>query len=313
MPPTRRALLASTASALTGIAGCLWTSSGDDSSTAGTTGRARTEASRTTDTVRTTDTFEPSESTGEESTTPATEDFEISFVGHAVQRSAFWPRNADVTSVWAPADRQLLFAMVTVEGGRPRDVPLERFSVSVGEHSVDHAETVADGDNQAWRPEPDGCDCPDEYDAYARFPLPAPLSAERGEVVWDGPESARTWSLPGSALSSLAAPTTTFELGEVETPSSTRPREAYDVTYEVENVGEETGIARGALSQEGPLYGVLDTAAEEVAPGEALTRRVGVEHPGATEGSEAALALSTVGGAADWTVPVEGTGTTARG
>lgn len=320
MPSTRRTLLASAGSALAGVAGCLQTRPGDDSEPTSTdrpadspgTTPPPTDASRTTDTVETDD-------SSESSTTTAADpgDFEVSFVGHAVQRSAFWPALPDLTRVWSPPDRQLLFAMVTVEGGRPENLPLDRFSLQVDDRTVDHAETVDDGDSGAYRPMPDGCECsggdrdrPYEYDAYAIFPLPAPLSAEDGEVVREGPERTRTWSLPESALSSLAAPTTTFELREVDAPSSTRPDEGYDVTYEVENVGDERGTARGAVSQEGPFYGVLDTAAEEVAPGESLTRSAEVQYPGSSGESEARLVLSTVGGDEDVTVPVEGVTTT---
>lgn len=280
----RRALLASLAGAAAGVAGCL----------------SRDRPGWTPRTDRT-----PASPTPSPSPSPAGPP-SVSFVGHAVQRSAFYPRQPDFEVVWAPPDRQLLFAMVVVEGGEPTDLAFEDFSLHVGDRTVAEAEGVAGQDGETYYPQPDECDCDGTYETYTTYPLPAPLSADAGEVRWEGPEETSTWALPDGALDALAAPTTGWELLGFDAPDSVGPDERFRVAVEARNVGDAAGTFRGVLDQAGPVYGVADRWKTAVAPGQTLRREseIGVLAEIEESVDEVRLRLRTVAGDVDHAVQV---------
>lgn len=286
---TRRSLLAS---GLAFLAGCL---SGNDAGDA-PTGTADTSTEATPTTVTSTG------STPTPSGSPS-----VSFVGYAVQRSAFYRRQPDFEVVWVPPDRQLLFAMVAVEGGRATDLSVEDFSLRIGDRTVAGADGVEGHDGGLYFPDPDECECTTEYDTYATFPLSAPSSPSSAEVRWDGPDETRTWSLPDGAIEDLSAPTTEWDLVSFDAPESVDPDESFSVTMEARNAGDVPGTFRGVLNQEGPMYGVSATWKHEVTAGATIRREDRADVLRQIESDVAAvrLRLRSVAGDVDHEVRVE--------
>lgn len=174
----------------------------------------------------------------------------VSFVGYGVQRSGFSRLHPDFEVVWAPPDRQLLFAMVTVEGGRPTDISFDDFSLEVRDRTVAEADGVEGQDREVYYPYPDECECDGRYETYATFPLSAPSSAESAVVRWEGPQETHTDTLPDDALASLSAPTTTWELVSFDVPDSVGPDESFIVSFQARNVDDVGGTFRGVLNEE---------------------------------------------------------------
>ncbi|MFT4889434.1 MAG: hypothetical protein ACI9YT_000343 [Halobacteriales archaeon] len=286
---TRRSLLAS---GLAFLAGCV---SGVDAGDAPTeTVDTSTEATPTTVTT--------TRSTPTPSGSPP-----VSFAGYAVQRSAFYRRHPDFEVVWVPPDRQLVFATVAVEGGRPTDLSVEDFTLRIDDRTVAGADAVEGKDGGTYSPYPDECECETEYDTYATFPLRAPTSASTAEVRWDGPEETRTWSLPDEAMGTLGSPTTEWERVSFDAPESVGPDESFSVAMAARNVGGAAGTFRGVLNQEGPMYGVSAKWKRDVPAGATIRREDRIDDVRRIESDVSAvrLRLRSVAGDVDHEVRVE--------
>jgi hypothetical protein len=230
---------------------------------------------------------------------------DVSFVGYGVQRSAFYRRHPDFETVWAPRGRQLLFAMVTVEGGQPTDLPFEDVSLRIDDRTVGDAEGVEGQGGRTYYPYPDECEA--TYETYATFPLPAPSSPSTAEVRWGRSDGTRTWSLPDDALAALGQPTTDWELVSFDVPDSVGPGESFSVAMEARNVGDAPGKFRGVLNQEGPMYGVSAQWKRTVSPGSTIRRAdtIDVLKEIDADVSAVKLRLRTVAGDVDHEVRVE--------
>ena len=293
---TRRSVLAS---GLAVLAGCV---SGGDA------GVTPSETTGTTDTSTETTTV-PITTTGSTPTeTPtSTGAPTVSFVGHAVQRSAFYRRHPDFEVVWAPPDRQLLFAMVTIEGGRPTALSVEDVTLAVDDRTVAGADGVDGQNGGTYYPYPDECECETEYDTFATFPLRAPTSVSTAEVRWEGPEETRTWSLPDEAMTAVERPTTEWELVSLDAPECVGQDESFSVAMAARNAGDAAGTFRGVLNQEGPMYGVSAKWKQDVPAGATIRREepIGVLREVESDVSAVRLRLRSVAGDVDHEVRVE--------
>jgi len=232
---------------------------------------------------------------------------DLSFVGYAVQRSAFYARHPDFDVVWAPPDRQLLFVMLAVEGGKPNDLSRDDLSLQVDGETRKAVHGVEGQDGSVYYPRPDGCVCEHGYDTYATFPLSAPLSTDALAVRRVGGEESREWTLPADAREELEAPTTEWTLHSFEAPETVGPDESFSVAYEAENAGDAAGLFRGVLNQAGPMYGVTARWKTEVPAGETVRREGTISTLSEIDADvdEVRLRLRTVAGHADHEVRVE--------
>jgi len=284
VPPTRRTLLTSGVGLL---AGCLSPDSPDEN----------TPWERTPATTESTSTRSPT------SSRPPS----VSFAGHAVQRSALSRRQPDFEAVWGPPDRQLLFAMLSVERGDPADLRSGAFSLRIGDRTVSGVRGVEGRDGETHHPRPDGCACDGSHGTYVAFPLPAPLSADAGEVRRESAGGSRTWSLPDDALSAAAAPTAEWELGSFEAPDRVGPNDSFPVAVEARNVGDAAGTFRGVLNEVGPMYGVSGRWTTRATAGATVRRELTIDTLAEvdSDASELRLGLRTVAGGLDHAVRVE--------
>ncbi|WP_435178289.1 hypothetical protein [Halorussus sp. AFM4] len=292
---SRRALLRAGALAATGLAGCV----GElDDWPDGT----ETERRRSDETIGSPET---------RSTTPepTTEAPAVELEPVAVRSSFFYLDGPQTVGVEAEEGTQFAFVRVRprTDSPRPSDVAL----VADDRHFWG---TVAPGDvggprrltglGSVYRA---GEDRP----GWVAFEVPNPLDAEEVALTYDG----RDRSLGDAAVSALRAPPADFELAAFDAPDRVAPGASFDVSAEVENVGEGDGVFRASLNELGPVYGP-NRASVAVPADESRERTWTVDASDSPDAERVRLELDSVAGVRKATVAVvgdTGPGTTADG
>lgn len=278
---SRRALLRAAALATTGVAGCV---GGLDDWPDGTETERRRPG-------ETTARRGPGPTTG--ATTTEAPAVELDPVG--VRTSFFYLERADAVGV--EADEGVQFAFVRVrprtDSPRPSDLAL----VADDRHFWG---TLAPGDVGGPRRLTDlgsVYQAGDGSAGWVAFEVPNPLDAEAVALTYDG----RRRSLGESMVSALRAPPADFELTGFDAPARVDRGVSFEVSVEVENVGEGDGVFRASLNELGPEYGPHRSSVA-VPAGERRERTWIVGAPDSSDADRVNLELDSVAGDREATV-----------
>jgi hypothetical protein len=257
MPSSRRAFLGSLGAALPGLAGCL------DAPTDGDAG-SPTDAGTTPPPTAT-----PADATLGD--TVAVGDVSVTLSTLVTAHSVRYLTAPDAVGVTGAGDDQFVFVDVAVRGeGRPPAA--EQFAfLADGDRYVPGIEAVG----------PARVDAPVSGLAYGdatregflAFRVPAPLDADDVAVVL---EDAARWAVPPSAATPLRSPPPAFA-ASVEVPDSVAATDPVPVRLDVTNEGPGSGVFRGAINHQGPLYSV-ETFDVEVPAGETVAHETSVDY-----------------------------------
>lgn len=246
----RRTLLAGTATALAGLAGCLEGDGGRSPTDSPTTAPPTTDPSTRTD-------REDEETTA----TPASADVTVERV--ALQHGYVGPNSPDSIGLH-DGDRQYLVADVAVDGGLGRDA----FALGLDDERVtpstpDRFYRTRWGDREWY--------AADRSRGLVLFVIPPGASAEAVSLTWPGGEHAVEGSIPDR----IGLPAPSFD-ARFEMDGTTTPAEPPTVSIRVTSEEDTPRRFLGALNRTGPWVAYTPVARLDalVAPGETTTLTV---------------------------------------
>ena len=264
MPSSRRALLASLGSGLTGLAGCLDFGGGPDrTSTPTRTPTSTPTTSALTDTAL-------GDAIALDTDGDGRGDGMAVVVSDLVTAySARYLTAPDALGVADADGGRFVFVRVTARGqGTPP--PPDGFSLVADGTAYDagiegigpaRVDAPVSGRPYGWA----------DRRGYLGFRMPAPLDADA--VAIRLAEIGR-WTVPESAVEDLRAPPPTFET-TLTVPDTVAVDEVIPVRIDVTNVGDGLGTFHGAINHQGPLY-AADGFSFSLPPGESTTHEVTV-------------------------------------
>ncbi|SDZ90625.1 hypothetical protein SAMN04488065_1142 [Haloplanus vescus] len=230
--PSRRRLVASLGAALTGLAGCLDTSSDSTPPTAEATLGDSISLDGTTVT--------------------ATE--------LAAVHSYHYLSAPDAFGVESAGSDRFLFVALTASGERPP--PGRAFALDVGGDRLAFPE-AAPAPERDLAPVGDGRYTEESPQGYLVFRVPAPLETSvavtlrQASQVSDSrvDDDARArWSIPDARLDALRSPPPEFAVS-YDVPESVDANDPIPVGIDVTNKGDGSGVCRGAINHTHPMHG----------------------------------------------------------